>query len=76
MGGSIAFKSYLSLFHKAKAERFRSIFSVVADSFIHIHSVTPPLTEATGMTFENGVSYLLAGDGKGGWKTVRTWNRP
>ena len=75
MFGSIAFKSYLSLYHKAKAANFRSIFFEGRYTHILVHSVTPPLTEATGMTFENGVSYLLAADGKGGWKTVRTWKR-
>ncbi len=75
MAGSSAFKGYLSLFHKAKAENFRSIFFEGRFTHILVHSVTPPLTEATGMTFENGVSYLLAADGKGGWKTVRTWKR-
>lgn len=67
------FKGFLSAYHHATAERYRQIFAPGGFTYVLVHSTTPALFGVIGMALPEGASYLLSGNGKGGWTVVRSW---
>lgn len=76
MGGTDIFQGFTSAFHKPSREGFLRLLSGDKYSHILVYSVTADVTAAVNLDLAADRSYLLAADGAGGWRIVRSWRVP
>jgi len=68
--------SYLSAFHRDKAEAVQETVVNSEVTLIIVHSVAPEIRGAFGQTLDPAASYLLRRSGEQDWTVVERWPHP
>ncbi|MBC8268845.1 MAG: hypothetical protein H8E36_08860 [Rhodospirillaceae bacterium] len=69
------YRGFLSIFHHPEKEVLRSDLNTNA-SHLLVHSLSPVVQEVLALDMDEKHSYLLENDRNGGWRIIKTWEKP